>query len=99
MQTINGKFLEVPMNMNPWFLEGMAQFETDRIRRDLKQIRLEEEAMQARRAEEKTIKARLYRPGLLMQIVPIFVEWMFSRGRKIHEYSSEKQVQASSKCG
>ena len=85
------------MNMNPWFLEGMTQYETDRIRRDLKQIRLEEEAVQvqARRAEEKTIKARLYRPGLLMQIVPIFVEWMFSRGRKIHEYSSEKQVQAS----
>ena len=87
------------MNMNPWFLERMAEYERDRIRRDMKQIRLEEEAMRAGRTEEKTTKARLYRPRLLMQIVPIFVKWIFSVGRKIHAYSSEKQVPVSSKCG
>jgi hypothetical protein len=87
------------MNMNPWYLERMAEYERDRIRRDMKQIRLEEEAIQAGRAKEKTTKARLYRPRLLMRIVPSFVKWMFSVGRKIHEYPSEKQVRVSSKCG
>jgi hypothetical protein len=87
------------MNTNPWFLERMAEYERDRIRRDMKQIRLEEEAMRARRPEEKTTKARLYRPRLLMQSIPIFVKWMFSVGRQMHEYSPEKQVRVSSKCG
>lgn len=68
------------MNMNPWFLERMVEYERDRIRRDMKQIRLEEEAMRARRTEEKTTKARFNRPRLLMQIVPTFVKWMFCVG-------------------
>lgn len=54
------------MNMNPWILERMAEYGRDRIRRDMKQIRLEEEAMRASRTEEKIMKARLFR--LFMQI-------------------------------
>jgi hypothetical protein len=56
------------MNMNPWLLERMADYERDRVQRDMKQIRLEEE-LPARRIEEKTTLAHLYRPSLLMLIV------------------------------
>ena len=62
------------MNMNPWFLERMAEIERDRIQSDMKQIRLEEEAMRAGRTEEKTRKARLSRPRLLMRIVCTLVK-------------------------
>ena len=62
------------MNMHPWIIERMAEYERDRIRRDMKQIRLEEEAMRAGRAEEKTTQARLYRPRLLMRIVCTLVK-------------------------
>ena len=72
------------MNMNPWHLERMAEYERDRIRRDMKQIRLEEEAIQARREEEKTTKARLYRPRMLMRIVPTLVQGMFCVGKQTH---------------
>lgn len=68
-------------NMNPWIVEALVEYEKERIRRDMKQIRLEEEAMQAGRAEEKTTDARLYRPRLLMRIVPTFVKSMFCVGR------------------
>ena len=60
--------------MNPWYVERMAEYQTDRIRRDMKQIRLEEEAMQARRTEEKTTQAYLYRSRLLMRIVCTLVK-------------------------
>ena len=46
------------MNMNPWITERMAEYQRDRIRSDMKQIRLEEEAMQAGRTEEKITEAR-----------------------------------------
>jgi hypothetical protein len=62
------------MNMNPWILETLVEYERDRIRRDMKQIRLEEEVMRAGRTEEKTTKARLYRPRLLMRIVSTLVK-------------------------
>jgi hypothetical protein len=65
------------MNMNPWYLERMVAYERDRIRRDMKQIRLEEEAIQAGCTEEKTTTAHLYRPRLLMWAVPNFVKWKF----------------------
>jgi len=41
------------MNMNPWYLERMVEYEQDRIRRDMKQIRLEEDTIRASRIEEK----------------------------------------------
>jgi hypothetical protein len=72
--------LEVPMNMNPWYLERMAEYERDRIRHDMKQIRLEE-AVQAGRTQGKTTKARLYRPRLLMWIVSTLLQWTFCLGR------------------
>jgi hypothetical protein len=78
------------MNMNPWFLERMADYERDRIESDMKQIRLEKEAMQAGCPEENTTKTHSYRPGLFMQIAPTFTKWMFGACRQIHRYSSEK---------
>jgi hypothetical protein len=60
------------MNMNPWMLERMAEYERGRIRRDMKQIRMEEEAMRAGRTEAKTMKAHLSR--LLMQNVCTLVK-------------------------
>ena len=67
--------------MNPWFLEIMVEYERDRMRRDLKQIRLEKEAMRARRTEEKTMKASLDRPHLIMRIMPSFIKGLFCVGR------------------
>ena len=69
------------MNMNPWFLERMVDYERDRIQNDIKQIRLEKEAMQAGRTEEKTTKAHFSRPGRLMLIVSTLTRWMFCVGR------------------
>ena len=69
------------MNMNPWYLERMVEYERDRIRRDMKQIRLEEEAIQASRIVEKRRKAPIDRPRLLMWIVPTFIKWKFCAGR------------------
>ena len=40
------------MKMNPWFLERVAEYERDRIRRDMKQIRLEE-AMRAAQKKQQ----------------------------------------------
>ena len=58
------------MNNNPWIVEAMADYERDRIRRELKQIRLEEKAVKAtQQIEAKTNKARVYRPGVFVRIV------------------------------
>ena len=69
------------MNMNPWYLERMVEYERERIRRDMQQIRLEEEAIRASRIEEKRKKAPIYRHRLLMWIVPTFIKWKFCVGR------------------
>jgi hypothetical protein len=84
MQTISENLLEVPMNMNPWMVERMVEYERDRIRSDMKQIHLEEEAIQAGRTEEKTTKTRLYRLRLVMRIVPTLVQGMFCVGKQTH---------------
>ena len=69
------------MSMNPWIIEALVEYERDRIRRDMKQIRLEKEAIQTGRTEEKTTTAHLYRPRLLMWIAPTFAKWIFCVGR------------------
>jgi hypothetical protein len=81
MQIISENLVEVPVNMNPWMIETHVEYERDRIRRDMKQIRLEKEAIQAGRTEEKTTTAHLYRPRLLMWIAPTFAKWIFCVGR------------------
>ncbi|HEX6035755.1 MAG TPA: hypothetical protein VFY83_15040 [Anaerolineales bacterium] len=67
------------MNMNPWYLERTLEYERERIRRDMKQIRLEEEAIQAQAShiEEKRKKAPIYGPRLLMWIVPTLIKLKF----------------------
>lgn len=60
------------MNTNPWFLERMAEHETDRIRREMKELRLEKEVLQAGRKVEGRTKPLLYRPGPILGIVPAF---------------------------
>lgn len=57
------------MNNNPWLVDGLADYERDRIRHELKEIRLAEKAMKATQVEAKTSKAHVYRPGVFMRIV------------------------------
>ena len=83
------------MNMNPWFLERMAEYERDRIQSDMKQIRLEEEAMRAGRTEEKTTKARLYRSRLLMWIVCTLAKL---RPLRAHARSTVRYSGSTSPC-
>jgi hypothetical protein len=74
--------LEVSMNnMNPWVIEALVEYDQERIRQAMKQIRLEEETLQASRTEEKTTKARVNRSRLLMWIAPTFVKSMFCTGK------------------
>ena len=70
------------MNQNPWFVERMVEYDQDRVRRDMKQIRLEEEALKAgRRMEEKTIKAPVHRPRLVLRVLMNTVRWLVSAVR------------------
>lgn len=89
------------MNTNPWFLERMAEYESDRIQRDIKQIYLEKEALQASHTEEKITKARLHRSRPLTLIVPIFVKRMFAwvdkfanplKSKPEHRARDERQI-------
>ena len=77
------------MNMNPWLIQSLVEYERERIRQDMKQIRLEEEAIQAGCTEEQTTKARLYRPRLPMSIVCILAKLRLLRmnTRKTWRYS------------
>ena len=54
------------MNQNPWHVESMAQYERGRIQQEMKQIRLEEEAL----------KGRVRRPGLLQQARLMVSKWL-----------------------
>ena len=76
-------------NMNPWIVEALVEYDRERIRRDMKQIRLEEEAMRAGHTEEKITKARFFRPRLLMLIVCILAKLRPLRvpTRKVLRYS------------
>ena len=66
------------MNQNPWYVDGMAQYERDRIRSELKQIRLEEKALKAsqKASRREDNSSRAYRPSLLMRIVLTTVKWL-----------------------
>lgn len=68
------------MNQNPWYLERLAEYERDRIQRDIKQIRLEKAALKANSLEEKTTKARVFRPHLLMRVMLTTIKWLISAG-------------------
>jgi hypothetical protein len=64
------------MNQNGWYVDDFGQYERDRMQRELKQIRLEEKAMKVHQIEEKTDKARVYRPGMFMRIVLTTLKWL-----------------------
>lgn len=68
------------MNHNPWYLERLAEYERDRIQRDIKQIRLEKAAMKANSLKEKTTKARVFRPRLLVRVMLTTIKWLISAG-------------------
>ena len=68
------------MNQNPWYLERLAEYERDRIQRDIKQIRLEKAAMKASSVEEKLTRARGYRPRILMRVMLTTIKWLISAG-------------------
>ena len=50
------------MNMNPWQVENMARYERDRIRDEVRQIRL----------EQKALKARIRQPSLVLKVWKLF---------------------------
>jgi len=70
------------MNINPWMIEALVEYEKDRIQRDMKRIRLEEESIEAGRVVENIAETRLSLPHLVMQIASRFVKWMFWSGNK-----------------
>ena len=68
------------MNHNPWYLEHLAEYERDRIQREIKQIRLEREAKQASSVGEKTTAVRGSRPHLLVRVMLTTIQWLISAG-------------------
>jgi hypothetical protein len=83
-QIVSEKSFRGSMNMNisPWIIEALVEYEKDRIQRDIQRIRLEEEATEAGRAVENMAKSRFSLPHLLTQIESRFVKWMFWSGNK-----------------
>jgi len=80
------------MNINPWIIEALVEYERDRRQRDINLIRLEEEAIQAG-VVENLAKKPLSLPGLLRQIVSRIAKWMFSVGSKFtNTYPKNKSV-------
>ena len=67
-------------NMNPWVIAAFVEYDQERIRQAMKQIRLEE-ALLVGRAEEKTTRARVRSSRLLMWIAPTVVKSMFCAGK------------------
>jgi len=68
-------------NMNPWVIAAFVEYDQERIRQAMKQIRLEEEALLVGRAEEKTTRARVRSSRLLRWIAPTVVKSMFCVGK------------------
>ena len=67
-------------NMNPWVIAAFVEYDQERIRQAMKQIRLEE-ALLVGRAEEKTTRARVRSSRLLRWIAPTVVKSMFCVGK------------------
>lgn len=67
-------------NMNPWVIAAFVEYDQERIRQAMKQIRLEE-ALLVGRPEEKTTRARVRSSRLLMWIAPTVVKSMFCVGK------------------
>jgi hypothetical protein len=70
------------MNINPWLLEALVEYEKGRIQRDMKRIRLEAESIETGRVVENISKTRLSLHQLLIEIASRFVKWMFWSGNK-----------------
>jgi len=68
-------------NMNPWVIAALVQYDQERIRQEVKQVRLEEEALQAGRTKERITSARFNPSRLLMWIAPTFVKSMLCAGK------------------
>ena len=62
------------MNMNPWHVENMAQYERDRIRDEVRQLRL----------EQKALKRRIRRPSLVLKV------WRLLFSRSAPQASSQR---------
>jgi hypothetical protein len=77
------------MSMNPSILEAVAEDERDCVLRDVKPIRLVDEAMHAGRTEERTTKARGYRPRRPRRIAAALADWRYRVGTKIRRLARE----------
>ncbi len=63
------------MNMNPWHVESMAQYERECIRAEMRQIRL----------EEKALKARVRAPRLVLKVWKLFFQRLQAGRRQTPE--------------
>lgn len=61
--------------MNNWHTEFMAEHQRQIIRREMEQIRLEEEAQ----------KAPIYRPGWVAYRMYNLADWMIATGKQLHK--------------
>jgi hypothetical protein len=46
------------MNHNPWYVDNAASYERQRIRDDMRQIRLEQQAMKAQTRAQKPVRSQ-----------------------------------------
>ena len=60
------------MNDNPWHIDDIARMQRERVQEEMRQIRL----------QEKALKARARRPGLLPQIWLIVSRWLKARNEQ-----------------
>jgi hypothetical protein len=54
------------MNQNPWQVESLARYERDRIREEMRQIRM----------QERALKARVRKPNFKFQVWRILLRWL-----------------------
>ena len=60
------------MNENPWHVYDEARMQRERVQEEMRQIRL----------QEKALKARGRRPGLLPQVWLIVTRWLHARNEQ-----------------
>ena len=72
------------MNENPWHVYDEARMQRERVQEEMRQIRLQEQALEARGR----------RPGLLPQLWRIVSRWLEARNRRRAESFEQRPLTA-----
>ena len=72
------------MNENPWHVYDEARMQRERVQEEMRQIRL----------EEKALKARGRRPGLLPQVWLIVSRWLEARNKQTAQPNRRRSLTA-----